>query len=53
MKFCASYQVLWWQKVQCFETANFLLAANRYLNLNPQYLPQSLNKINKLQINKT
>jgi hypothetical protein len=28
-------------------------APNRYLNFNPQYLPQSLNKINKLQINKT
>jgi hypothetical protein len=30
-----------------------IVAAKRYLNLNPQYLPQSLNKINILQSNKT
>jgi hypothetical protein len=35
------------------QNRQLIVAANRYLNFNPQYLPQSLNKINILQSNKT
>jgi len=37
----------------CGENRHLRQAPKRYLNLNPQYLPQSLNKINILQSNKT